>query len=310
MNISSLIKNTINIEGWDVLLKGSVVTSSFVFLNTLFSFVCNQYILDIFKDDLKRKNMFLPDYKINIKNLVYSHSNKPKFICDKSNDSKVNCSSCKKYRNSEEFKQQFKYWNQKLTLISAKAGFFSGILSAFIFSPFDNVRIRIFSYQNVIDSKNKKYKNNTIYDTVYKVIKKEGLIGLYTGLSLSLLRESFASTIYFSFFEYNMNKIRIEEFSYSNYLWKFYFGALSGGIVWTTTLPLDVIKTRYISDRILAHCKFCYKGIFDCSLITYNKEGFKGFYTGYKLMIIRSFIVNGFVLTAYDVFRDHFNLND
>jgi len=39
-------------------------------------------------------------------------------------------------------------------------------------------------------------------------------------------------------------------------------------------------------------------------------EGFKGFYTGYKLMIIRSFIVNGFVLTAYDVFRDHFNLND
>lgn len=254
--------------------------------------------------------MFNHDYKINIKNLVNNHTNKPKFICYDSNNSKLNCVSCQNYKKSHEFNQQFDYWNKKLTIISAKAGFFSGILSAFIFSPFDNVRIRIFSYQNVIDSKNKKYKNNTIYDTVYKVIKKEGIVGLYTGLSLSLIRESFASSIYFSFFEYNMNKLRIEEFTYTNYLWKFYYGALSGGIVWSTTLPLDVIKTRYISDRILAHCRFCYKGILDCVIMTYNKEGIKGFYTGYKLMIIRSFIVNGFVLTSYDVFRDYLNLNE
>ncbi|KAK4340899.1 hypothetical protein RND71_039400 [Anisodus tanguticus] len=78
---------------------------------------------------------------------------------------------------------------------------------------------------------------------------KDGILGLYAGYSATLLRNLPAGVLSYSSFEYlkaavlsNMKKERLEPFQ------SVCCGALAGGISVSLTTPLDVVKTRLMTQ--------------------------------------------------------------
>ena len=89
----------------------------------------------------------------------------------------------------------------------------------------------------------------------------------------------------------------------------FFYGAFAGGVNWLITLPIDVVKTKIISDTIIPDTQR-FKGSIDCARQIYNQSGIRGFYKGFSVVFTRALIVNGVVLTSFDICRSKFIINN
>jgi solute carrier family 25 carnitine/acylcarnitine transporter 20/29 len=182
------------------------------------------------------------------------------------------------------------------------SGFFSGTVMSIITSPIDNIRIRLQSAQNLICVNNRTYKMNSTLQCMRSILKHHGIKGFYIAFPIGFLRESIASTIYFTTFEYFRSKERLYNDKNMSILKSFLVGALAGGINWSITFPIDVVKTKRISDTI-EHTNRLYTNSLDCFKQIWSKYGLKGFYTGFSVVFVRALIVNGVVLTSFDRYR-------
>ena len=129
------------------------------------------------------------------------------------------------------------------------SGGISGFFTGFIINPFEVLKV------------NKQTNIN---------INK---INYFRGLNHTLLRESFASGIYFTTFNYLNNNLKINTF-------------LAGGIAginsWIFTYPIDTIKTRIQTNQNINNMK----------IVDYFK--------GVKFALLRAFIVNSIGLYIFD----------
>ena len=192
-----------------------------------------------------------------------------------------------------------------MSLVSTLSGLFSGIGIALTLTPVDNIRIRLQAVQNISNLENRTYIYKNSFDCIKDVHSKYGIKGFYVALPFAILRESVASVIYFGSFEYLKNREKVKHHKKNiNLFSSFIYGAFAGGINWTITLPIDLIKTKMISDTILPQRQFM--GYNDCFMKIYDKDGIKGFYKGFSVVFTRALVVNGVVLTSFDLCRSKF----
>lgn len=276
-NFSKFTKNFINREGLGVFFKGVNVTTFSVFTSSLIQFTLYQKFfqyLSIFLLKKKKYSNFI-EGEVDIFRIIEEN---PK--CD------VYC--------------QIK----KLSFTCGFAGMLSGIGLALLLTPVDNIRIKLQATQNL--QENKTYRYSTSFELIKDVYKRNGIKGFYIALSISLLREGIASLIYFGSFEYmknhekvKYNRKRIKIFN------SFLYGAFAGGVNWLLTLPIDIIKTKMISDTIIPG-KQHFKNYRECAKSIYEQSGFIGFYKGFSVVFTRALVVNGVVLTSFDLCRSKF----
>lgn len=156
---------------------------------------------------------------------------------------------------------------QELTgnkFISASA---TGIIGAFLITPFDYLKI----HRQIQDQqKIKKQKADLIAS-----MKK-----LYSGLTLTILRESLAIPLYFLTFDY---------LYYQHQMHPFLSGGIAGINSWLGTYPLDSLKSR----RQLYHTKSLQE------LITMGS-----LYNGLGITLLRGFIVNGASFYFYSIIKN------
>lgn len=186
-------------------------------------------------------------------------------------------------------------------VLYAVTGLISGSVLAIVSSPLDNIRIRLQSLENFND---RKYKVNTPREAIVDLYRKNGVRGFLIAFHLSVMREGLASTMYFSLF--NWLKFRwIIEKKQENLpiLNSFIFGGLSGISAWTATLPIDTIKTKIISRTLLDNKTLTIR---KCLQEMKNTKGYMTLYQGWTFLLVRAFVVNGFVLTAFDRCKRHF----
>ena len=105
--------------------------------------------------------------------------------------------------------------------------------------------------------------------------------------------------VYFSSYEFGM-KVFVSEGESSAHapiFASFLAGGFSGMFSWLFTYPIDYVKTLVQSDSLEPRK---YKSAIDCARIQYAREGYRTFFKGLGVTMLRSFPVNGVGFLSFE----------
>jgi solute carrier family 25 carnitine/acylcarnitine transporter 20/29 len=169
------------------------------------------------------------------------------------------------------------------------SGAFAGIANTVLSSPIEHIRIRL---QTQPHGANRLYAGPI--DCVRKLSAHQGVLGgVYRGTAVTFLREAQAYGVWFTTFEYLMNadaaRNKIDRSDISTLKIAAY-GGLAGEMLWISSYPFDVVKSKMQSDGFGADQK--YKSMTDCFAKTYRGEGLGGFWRGIGPTLLRALPVS------------------
>ncbi|QPG76509.1 hypothetical protein FOA43_003898 [Brettanomyces nanus] len=166
------------------------------------------------------------------------------------------------------------------------AGAFAGVVNTPVTAPVEQIRILL---QVQTDNKNKMYKGPK--NAIAKITKEAGVFnGIYRGVWVTLLREAQAYGMWFLSYEYMMReamRIQHKDRKEISTPWLLTFGAIAGDVLWMSSYPLDVIKSRIQGDKFGASSKYNGKVIKVVNDIMV-KDGLKGFWKGIGPTLLRA----------------------
>jgi solute carrier family 25 carnitine/acylcarnitine transporter 20/29 len=169
------------------------------------------------------------------------------------------------------------------------AGAFAGVSNSVLSGPIEHVRIRL---QSQPHGAARLYAGPL--DCVRKISAHDGLLrGLYRGEAVTIWREAFAYGAWFTSFEYMMNadaaRNRVDRKEIPP--WKVaLYGGLAGEVLWLSSYPFDVIKSKMQTDGFGPNQK--YRSMRDCFRQTWRAEGARGFWKGIAPTLMRAMPVS------------------
>jgi len=191
--------------------------------------------------------------------------------------------------------------------INFTAGAGAGIFTSFIITPMDRVKIQLqVQYPRIVDARvfkvefwdllryglqpeepSKKYSGPI--DVIKEICKTTGPRGLYRGFWATILREISGTGTYFALYE--QSKLYFGQPK----IWQLLLsGGITGVITWTVCFPFDVIKSRIQSHSDGMKLSEAFKK-------SYNEEGLRVFFKGWRPAVLRAFPVHAAVIVTYDV---------
>ncbi|EMD68771.1 hypothetical protein GGP41_008769 [Bipolaris sorokiniana] len=178
------------------------------------------------------------------------------------------------------------------------AGAFAGIANTALSSPIEHIRIRLQTQPHGV---NRLYTGPI--DCVRKLSAHQGVLGgVYRGTAVTFMREAQAYGCWFTAFEYLMNsdaaRNNIDRSEIST-LKVAAYGGLAGEVLWISSYPFDVIKSKMQSDGFGAEQK--YKSMRDCFVKTYRGEGLGGFWRGIGPTLFRAMPVSAGTFATVEV---------
>jgi solute carrier family 25 carnitine/acylcarnitine transporter 20/29 len=178
------------------------------------------------------------------------------------------------------------------------SGAFAGIANTILSSPIEHIRIRL---QTQPHGANRLY--NGPIDCVRKLSAHQGLLaGVYRGTAVTYLREAQAYGVWFTSFEYLMNadaarnNIKRDQISTLKVAM---YGGLAGEMLWLSSYPFDVVKSKMQSDGFGEAMK--YKSMRDCFAKVYRAEGLGGFWRGIGPTLLRAMPVSAGTFATVEV---------
>lgn len=178
----------------------------------------------------------------------------------------------------------------------ALGGFGTGAIQSLLLSPVELVKIRL-------QLQNKTQPSDQLggpIDVARSILQREGLRGMYRGLTVTILRDAPAHGVYFFSYEFMREKLHpgCRKSGQESFRTMLMAGGLAGVASWIVCYPLDVIKTRLQAQSTIHPVK--YSGITDCFRKSIKEEGFGVLCRGLGTAVSRAFVVNGAIFTAYE----------
>ncbi|KFK42394.1 hypothetical protein AALP_AA2G250300 [Arabis alpina] len=169
----------------------------------------------------------------------------------------------------------------------ALGGFGTGALQSLMLSPVELIKIRLQLQQS---------KSGPIC-LAKSILRKEGIKGIYKGLTITVLRDAPAHGLYFWTYEYVRERLHpgCRKNGEERLRTMLVAGGLAGVASWVACYPLDVVKTR------LQQGNGAYDGIVDCFRKSVTQEGYGVLWRGLGTAVARAFVVNGAIFAAYEV---------
>ncbi|KAI5691778.1 Mitochondrial carrier protein [Leishmania braziliensis] len=156
--------------------------------------------------------------------------------------------------------------------ISGTAGGFAGVL---IEHPFDTVKVLLQSYGGT------RYVGYT--DCIAKLIRQDGAIGFYRGVTARLIASSLEHAWVFASYKWTLRLIGAGD---RPTLPQILLGGCGSGAVATVCLtPFELVKCRMQADGRKGQRQ--YRGSLDCAQQVFRQHGVKGFYKGGFAMLCR-----------------------
>jgi len=148
------------------------------------------------------------------------------------------------------------------------AGLLSGSSGAIVANPYDLLKVRM-------QSKEGKESLGFINE-VARIIKTEGFMGLYKGTFPNVTRGAILTATKMATYDHTKHLILNSKLMKDDIYCFFVCSVITGIVLTITTAPIDLIKTRIMSQN-----QQVYKGMWDCARQTVKKEGFQAFYKGF-----------------------------
>lgn len=169
-------------------------------------------------------------------------------------------------------KKQIKIKNEEIKNVIS--GSIAGLSASFIVTPIEAIKI------------NQQISKMNIITTIKELHCKKML---FRGLSSTMTREMPGFGIYFGIYNYKKK----EEYSKKT---AFMRGAISGSIAWLFIYPQDVIKSRTQDINTK------YASMIDCIKSMKNRYGYRIFYKGFSIALLRAIPLHGGAFLGYEMY--------
>lgn len=183
---------------------------------------------------------------------------------------------------------QLKEYTQKViphkNIANLVTGSISGILSISAVYPLETIR----TYMTM-----DKEKYSSIRSTAHNIIKRNGMRGLYKGISMSVLNVGPYIGINFAVFHWLDDLYKTK-----NPLIHFWYGCVAGTTSVLATFPTDLVRNRMHIQNSRLWKEKGYINILDGVKTIYHQDGIKGFYKGSSAAAFRVSISMGVMFTV------------
>ncbi|PPD88636.1 hypothetical protein GOBAR_DD14421 [Gossypium barbadense] len=179
-------------------------------------------------------------------------------------------------------------------LISPTAGAMGNIVSSAIMVP-----------KELITQRMQAGAKGSSWQVLLRILEKDGILGLYAGYSATLLRNLPAGVLSYSSFEY-LKAAVLRKTKQTNLepIQSVYCGALAGAISASLTTPLDVVKTRLMTqvhgNKVAAAM---YSGVNATVKQIFKEEGWIGLTSGLGPRVVHSACFSALGYFAFETAR-------
>lgn len=132
---------------------------------------------------------------------------------------------------------------------------------------------------------------------ISRILRSEGVAGLYRGVGAMYLRDIPGYCLYFVPYMLLCDLMMPEGSTTPNLLSVCLAGGVAGTISWGTATPMDVVKSRLQADGVN---ETKYKGILHCIQKSYRTEGLNAFFRGTAVNAIRGFPMSAAMFLGYE----------
>ncbi|XP_078401394.1 mitochondrial ornithine transporter 1-like isoform X2 [Cetorhinus maximus] len=184
----------------------------------------------------------------------------------------------------------------------AASGSFASVFASLAICPTELVKCRLQAMHEMKSSgKLDKGHPSTVWAVIKNVLKTDGPLGMYQGLSSTLMREMPGYFFFFGGYELSRTLFTTEGQSKDDLgvIPLMVSGGFGGACLWIAVYPIDCVKSR-IQVLSMAGQQTGFFTTFRKILI---KEGFKAIYSGLTPTMIRAFPANGALFLAYELSR-------
>jgi solute carrier family 25 (mitochondrial oxoglutarate transporter), member 11 len=144
----------------------------------------------------------------------------------------------------------------------------------------------------------KMYKNS--FHAVTSILKNEGFVGIYSGLSAGLLRQATYTTSRMGIYQSLLDNFSDNNNKQLSFAFKTAIGIFSGGVAAYIGTPAEVALIRMTADgKLPAAERRGYKNVFDALIRIVREESVATLWKGAGPTVIRAMVVNGAQLSTY-----------
>jgi len=172
----------------------------------------------------------------------------------------------------------------------------AGMSATCFVQPLDLVKTRM--QMSGVGGATKTHK--TSFHAVFNIIKAEGILGVYNGLSAALLRQASYTTTRLGVYTSLMEHLKSPDGTPPGFLKKLGLGMTAGAVGSFIGTPAELALIRMTSDgRLPPAEQRRYKNVFDALIRVVREEGVLTLWRGCLPTVARAMVVNAAQLATY-----------
>jgi solute carrier family 25 carnitine/acylcarnitine transporter 20/29 len=185
------------------------------------------------------------------------------------------------------------------------AGCLGGFAQCLLLSPTDLIKCKLqvdIQARLGVEMVTPRYRG--IIDCMRQTIQQEGFVGLYRGMGVTVLREVPSYGVYFLVYRYVkqlMTDLTIGGAGVSPSWSTILAGGLAGCASWAVIYPADVLKS--VIQASPPETKAADLAMLPLARRLFRAHGFRYFYTGLGVTMLRAFPVNAATFYFYELFK-------
>jgi len=164
--------------------------------------------------------------------------------------------------------------------VNLLAGSMAGATSVIFTYPLDLVRVRL-----AVEVEKKKYSG--IMSCIRSIVQTQGFLGLFRGMSPTLMGIIPYAGVNFSTFEFLKSQVKKRTQSDLSIYSKLACGGIAGAIGQTVTYPFDVVRRQMQTEGVASGHGRVYKSTWDGLTTIVAKDGYMGLWRGISINYLR-----------------------